>query len=374
MLFNYQGHEFNFARYPETTNRSLRSWSAAEEYVLLKLEEMDLSSKTIAISNDRFGFLSTILNQYQPLIVIDRKSQRKAIEQNMAANNGEWHPQQERSPLSEIPETIDIGIISIPKTLDLFRLYLHQLTHSLKDDGIVICSFMTKYFSPQMLSIAGEYFEDVDQSLARKKSRVLILRNKKPHSEYDFIETISYEFEEGQTQELKQYYGVFSSGNIDYATQFLIQHLQLAEEDKKVLDLASGNGVIARAIQLKEPSTELHLVDDSLLAIESSKLNLDPKHAFFHWDDTLDEFEENSFDLAVSNPPFHFGHETNIEVSIKLFQEVANILKPEGRFICVANQHLNYKTHLDKLFQSVEIIAQTEKFILYKCEKKSTIS
>lgn len=369
MLFNYKDHEFNFARYPETTNRSLRSWSAAEEYVLLKLEEMDLSSKTIAISNDRFGFLSTILNQYQPLIVIDRKSQRKAIQQNMSANNGEWLPQQERSPLSEIPETIDIGIINIPKTLDLFRLYLHQLTHSLKDDGIVICSFMTKYFSPQMLSIAGEYFEDVDQSLARKKSRVLILRNKKPHSEHDFLETISYEFGEGQTQELKQYHGVFSSGNIDYATQFLIQHVQLAEEDKKVLDLASGNGVIARAVQLKDPSTELHLVDDSLLAIESSKLNLDPKHTFFHWDDTLAEFEEHSFDLVVSNPPFHFGYETNIEVSVRLFQEVANVLKPEGRFICVANQHLNYKTHLDKLFQSVEVMAQTEKFILYKCKK-----
>jgi len=374
MLFNYQGHEFNFARYPETTNKSLRSWSAAEEYVLLKLEEMDLSSKTIAISNDRFGFLSTILNQYQPIMVIDRKSQRKAIQQNISANNREWLPQLERSPLSEIPETIDIGIINIPKTLDLFRLYLHQLTHSLKQDGIVICSFMTKYFSPQMLSIAGEYFEDVEQSLARKKSRVLILRNKNPQSEHDFLETISYEFGEGQTQELMQYHGVFSSGNIDYATQFLIQHLQLAGEDKKVLDLASGNGVIARAVQLTDPSTELHLVDDSLLAIESSKLNMDAKHAFFHWNDTLTEFEELSFDLVLSNPPFHFGYETNIEVSVKLFQEVANVLKPDGRFICVANQHLNYKTHLDKLFQSVEVIAQTEKFILYKCKKTATVS
>ncbi|MBD3617001.1 MAG: methyltransferase [Gracilimonas sp.] len=367
--FEYKDIEYKFSRYPKTTNKSLRAWSAAEEHVLLKLEEERLNSKTIAVYNDRFGFLSCVLNKYEPLTAIERKSQQKSIEQNMVLNNLHWNSDRQFSPLSSLPEKVDIGIINIPKTLDLFRFYLNQLSESLTEDGIVICSFMTKYFSPQILSIAGDFFEDVEQSRARKKSRVLVLKRKKKKPPEVLLNSILYSFDEENREELKQYYGVFSGGNIDYATQFLIEHLDPKFEDKKVLDMASGNGVIARALQLKIPDAEIHLMDDSVLAIESSKLNLDSENTYHHWDDTLENLAKDSFDLVASNPPFHFGHETNIEVSIKLFQEVAEVLKPGGRFICVANQHLNYKTHLDKIFKTVEVIAQNEKFILYKSLK-----
>lgn len=369
MPYTYQGQSFHITRYPETTNRSLRAWNTGDEYVLLKLEEMELSSKTLAIYNDRFGFLSSTLSHLSPLVIIDRKSQQKSIEKNLSTNNLTWEPGQWLSPLDEISGTVDIGIIQIPKTLDLFRLYLNHLVPSLADEGLVICSFMTKYFSPQMLNIAGEFFEEAEQSLARKKARVLVLRKKKTSQKVSVLNSIKFSFDENHAEELKQYFGVFSGDNIDYATQFLIEHLKVEETDQTVLDMASGNGVIARAIQLKKPDADIHLLDNSLLAIESSKLNLNSENTHFHWDDTLEDFAGESIDLAVSNPPFHFGYETNIEVSTKLFREVFDVLKPGGRFICVANQHLNYKTHLDKIFKSVEIIAQNKKFILYKSLK-----
>jgi 16S rRNA G1207 methylase RsmC len=366
-LFRHNDLDYKFARYPKTSNRSLRAWSAAEEHVLQKIEELELSSEKIVIYNDRFGFLSCILNEHMPLVMVHRKSQQRSIEQNMNLNKLEWDRERQFSPLPELPEKVDVGIINIPKTMDLFELYLNHLSRSLSEQGMVICSFMTKYFSPQMLSIAGEYFEDVEQSLARKKSRLLILKNKTERPVKKFIHTIPFAFE-GEREELQQYFGVFSSGNIDYATQFLIEHLTLKDDDKKMMDLASGNGVIARAIQLKDPEAEIHLVDDSILAVESSKLNLDLANTNFHWDDTLKDFEVNSFDLVVSNPPFHFGNETNIEVSLRLFQEVANILKPGGRFICVANRHLNYKTHLVKNFSKAKIMNQNKKYVLYECK------
>jgi 16S rRNA G1207 methylase RsmC len=367
--FNHKGIEYRFSRYPETTNRSLRAWSATDEYILLKLEELAPKSKNIAIYNDRFGFLCCMLHNHQPFVIIERKSQQKSVEQNLALNNTGSQQGRYCSPLNVLPEKADIGIINIPKTMDLYRLYLDHVSRSLADDGVVFCAFMTKYFSPQMLSIAEEYFEDVDQSLARKKSRVLVLRKKKKVPGKKLTNSISFEFDDQHKEELKQYFGVFSGDNIDYATQFLIRHLEVTEGDQKILDLASGNGVIGRAVQLKNPSSDLHLADDSFLAIESSKLNLNTENTHFHWNDTLADLKSNSFDLVVSNPPFHFGYETNIEVSVNLFREVADVLKPDGRFICVANQHLNYKTHLDKLFQSVEVVSQTEKFILYKCQK-----
>ncbi|MGB1284834.1 MAG: methyltransferase, partial [Polaribacter sp.] len=71
----------------------------------------------------------------------------------------------------------------------------------------------------------------------------------------------------------------------------------------------------------------------------------------------------------VSNPPFHFEHENNIEVALNLFSEVQNCLKLGGRFVLVANKHLNYKTHLDKLFCKTEVLAENKKFVIYECLK-----
>lgn len=359
-------NKFTINRYPPTTNKSLQAWNAGDKYILQKLDEMDLSGKNVAIYNDQFGYLSCHLNTHQPRIITHRKSQEKSIKKNLSSNELEAESSQWLTPFSTTEKSADIGLLQIPKSLDLYRYFLHQLSDSLSDNGMVICAFMTKYFTPALLDIAGDYFDDVEQSLAWKKSRLLVLTKKKPLPKVSFINSVTFSFDENEPEELKQYPGVFSSGNIDYATQFLIQHLRIKDEDKTVLDLGSGNGVIGRSVQKSNPEVDLHLMDDSILAVESSKLNLETVTTHFHWTDTLKDFSDINFDLIISNPPFHFGHEINIEVSLRLFKEVSEALKPGGRFVCVANQHLNYKVHLDKLFSTVEILAQNKKFIIYK--------
>jgi 23S rRNA (guanine1835-N2)-methyltransferase len=350
----------SFKRYPATTNRSLQPWSAADDHILQTARENGVTGKTIAIYNDAFGYLSCHLHSSKPVIFVERKSQEKSIQNNLKTNNLAENQVQLHSSLDELPNPVDMAIINIPKSMELFRFYLSTLSAVLKDEGIVICGFMTKYFTPQMLTIAEEFFGDVHQSMAWKKSRVLVLKGKKPVEQESALITLSTDF-----GEIKQYPGVFSGDHIDYATQFLLQNLELLESEKTIADVGSGNGVIASFIQQKNPDAQLHLIDDSILAIESSKLNLKPENATFHWDDTLSSIEANALDLAVSNPPFHFGYETNIEVSVKLFKQIALCLKPGGRFLCVSNKHLNYKTHLEKLFSSVHVIAENDKYEVY---------
>ena len=117
------------------------------------------------------------------------------------------------------------------------------------------------------------------------------------------------------------------------------------------------------------PDAEIYYVDDSFLAIESSKFNVNTEKSQFQWNDGLEDFEDSFFDLAISNPPFHFEFETNIEVSINLFKQVHRCLKTGGRFRSVASKHLNFKTHLDPLFTSTKIIAETTKFVVYESVK-----
>jgi len=363
MQFKTGAKSFQIKRYPPTSQRSLQAWSAADEHILNHLEEVDLTAKQISIYHDRFGFLACTLHERSPLSVVTFKSQAKAIEQNLSANKLDWQPDAMIGPLASTAHKIDVGIMKVPKALDLFRLYLHQLSQSLNEDGHIICGFMTRHFSAQMLKIAELYFSDVRQSRAYKKSRLLLLSGKKALPATELLQTISFEGHD----DLQSYPGVFAGKSVDIATRFLLENLLLREDDKTILDLGAGYGVIAKAIHTLNPLRELHLMDDNALAIASAKLNLSGKDIHFHYEDSLTQLAGQKFDFVVSNPPFHFEHENNIEIPLRLFAEVKHSLNPGGHFQLVANHHLNYKTHLGKMFRRVKTVAENKKFVVYDC-------
>lgn len=349
-------------RYPPTKDRSLKAWNAADELILSYIQETEADRSNVIICNDRFGYLTCQLHFSKPQIVVNYKSQEKAVVQNLTSNH--FTRPDFVDPLLSKATNTSLGIIKIPKSLDLFKLFLHQLHNKLNEDGIVICGFMTKYFTPQLIKIAEEYFENVTQTKAWKKARLMILSGKKILPKVNILE--GYEW---NNDTYKQYLGVFSAGHIDYATQFFLEHLQISDSDQNILDLASGNGVIAKQIREKKIDATIYLVDDSWLALESSKLNLTTGENYFHFNDTLDNIEDNSLDLIVSNPPFHFEFEPNIEITLSLFFQAKEKLRNGGHFQLVANRHLPYRPFLQKLFGTVEIIIQNDHFIIYKANK-----
>ena len=254
--------------------------------------------------------------------------------------------------------------------MELYRLYLEQICNNSEPETIVVAGFMTKYFGPQMLDIASEYFSNVSQSKAHKKARLIIMKDKKPFNKSSLIQNINT----SSGEIIQQYYGVFSSQRIDFATQFLIENIPYNEQEINILDLASGNGIIAHSVNSyyktqNWQSPTIHLLDDSFLAIESSKLNLDGDNINFHYGYDFSDFEDNSLDLIISNPPFHFEHEINIEISLGLFQQANKALKANGRLLLVYNQHLNYKSQLQTIFEKTMIVKQNNKFVILECTK-----
>jgi 23S rRNA (guanine1835-N2)-methyltransferase len=364
MEYSYREKVYHIERYPETGNKSLKALSAADRHVLRFLEEedIDISKGDLAIVNDRFGLWSCALLDYEPQVIINQYSQKTAIEKNVDQNDltadFTYH-----DPLDNWGRNTKLALIRIPKSLELFRLYIARIHECSSGSVTVIVSLMTKHFSPQMLDIAQEFFEDVQQTRAWKKSRLIVIKNKKIINPINLINEIPF----GENKTIQQYFGVFSATHIDYGTQFLIEHLQFNDDDNTILDLASGNGILAKVARDKKPDSAIHLLDDSFLAIASSRLNI-PDENTFHWHrDNLGHFEDGFFDSVISNPPFHIEHEIDISLPIRLFNEVNRCLKTGGNFQLVANQHLNYKTHLDKIFKKVEIVAENEKFVIYNC-------
>lgn len=361
MDFKYKGKNYIVNRFPKSTNKSLRPWSASDEYALSYAHEHDLIQGNILLYNDRFGFFANVLSPNKPVSVIDYKSQERAITRNLTLNTIAYSFDHFIAPLSAVEKPADLVIFKIPKSLELFELHLQHMAQY-TTTGTVICHFMTRNFSKQMIEIAAHYFENIKQSKAVKKARLLILTSPKKVKAKECIHTISLE-----KDSFKQYYGVFSSDHIDYASQFLMENIHIATAPKMVLDLASGNGVLAHYMRKIHADAEIHLVDDMKLAVESSKLNLTDQNTYFHWNNSLEEFESGFFDAIVCNPPFHFEHETNIEVSLDLFKQAKRCLKKGGAFWIVANKHLNYKTHLSKLFKVVNTEKENDKFVIYTC-------
>jgi len=355
-----QEKTYDIERHDLSNDRSLRSWSAADEYLLQAFAEIEQQPNQLVIYNDRFGYLGCHLNEFTPTIVLTQKSQEKAISVNLEVNDLPALPFS--NPLEPLEKEMDLALIKIPKSTALFQLFLKQIVHHSTDGVTVICSFMTRHFSPKLLQIASEYFEVAEQSKALKKARLLTLSKKKTSNKKEAITSLTY-----KDQVYQQYWGVFSADHIDYATQFFIEHLELKESDQRILDLASGNGIIGIEISKQIPEAEVHLMDDSFLAVASAKLNTQSKNIHHHYNNDLSIFEDDSFDLIVTNPPFHFEYEVNIHIALNLFRDCRRCLKAGGRFQLVASRHLNYRVHLEKLFSEVVVLGENEKFLVYNC-------
>nr|BFF41523.1 hypothetical protein BACY1_33280 [Tenacibaculum mesophilum] len=265
---------YQLQRYPNTSDKSLRAWSNAELLVLDYITDKYIEG--LHLFNDRFGVWNCALQHKKVTAVWTYASQQKAIRQNLKLNNISTEVDF-KTPLDNL-ESVDLALIKIPKSLELFELFLQQIHKASHENTEVVCGFMTKYFSVSFIKVAEQYFEEVTQSKAWKKARLLILKvPKKEVKHKDLINTIQW-----KSKVLQQYYGVFSSGSIDIGTQFFLENLEVKTEELKVLDVASGNGIIAYEVTEQNPQAEVTLLDDFNLAIESSKINLEEKKQNFY--------------------------------------------------------------------------------------------
>lgn len=349
-------------RIPESKHPSLQGYNAADELLLEIIPDLPDS---ISIYNDQFGFLSTNLAHMQPNVVCDLKSQASAITKNCELNRGFGLASPPLFLLDQTEFKTSVALLKIPKSLAMFEKYLEHIHQHLEDDGIVYAGFMTRYFSQGLLMSAGRYFEEIAQTKAQKKARILILKKKKTTIPVHNWETISYE-----NHHLRQHQGVFSSKKIDKATLFLLDNLNqlIPEKHSNVIDLGCGNGVIASVANDLVKIDEIHLIDDSQLAIDSAKQNFDT-NAKFHHAYTLDMYEEESIDWVITNPPFHFEHTIDTSIAKSLFDQAHRVLKPGSVLTIVANANLGYEPTLKQMFSEMIVHNSTSQFNIFQCIK-----
>jgi 16S rRNA (guanine1207-N2)-methyltransferase len=165
----------------------------------------------------------------------------------------------------------------------------------------------------------------------------------------------------GRTLEVHSFPGVFAHGRVDEGTRRLLDVLQLPE-GARALDVGCGNGVIGA--WLSKGGVACDCVDVDAVAVEAASRTVGSAWASDLFSDVRD-----SYDVIVSNPPFHSGVRTTSAVSIRMIEEAPEHLVAGGEMWLVANRFLDYRTPLKEAFADVETVFEDNKFRVYKARR-----
>ena len=70
----------------------------------------------------------------------------------------------------------------------------------------------------------------------------------------------------------------------------------------------------------------------------------------------------DTYDLILSNPPFHQGVDVSTNVSERMIRRAPRYLNRGGRMLIVANDFLKYESIFDENFADFRIVARNNKY------------
>jgi len=162
--------------------------------------------------------------------------------------------------------------------------------------------------------------------------------------------------------------GAFAHGRLDNGTALLLEYLQNAESRQlkikgKILDFGCGVGVIGIYLKRQYPDIELEMLDTSATALESARLSLllNGNEAKLTASDGLDKAHDR-YDWIISNPPFHKGVATDLDITRRFIASAPAKLGNRGRMLLVCNRHLPYESWLAEAFAGFEKVAENREF------------
>src|SRR3989442_9867802 len=248
--------EFDLARYPASTNKSLRAWDAADEFLLRHLadrsEVPDVKGE-ILIVNDNAGALSTALAGQHPKMLSDSYLAHVATRNNLARNALDVSAVQPLASFDPLPASIDIVVMKIPKSLALLEDQLYRVAPHIHEKTVFIAGAMTKHIHTSTLKLVANIVGPARSSLAERKARLIFCDPdcalERPPSPWPKTYTVG-------NIVVTSHAGVFSAWRLDNGTRLLLDHLTQPTEPLRVIDLGCGNGVLGMRTAFSNPGAE----------------------------------------------------------------------------------------------------------------------
>ncbi|MDM4762281.1 methyltransferase [Galbitalea sp. SE-J8] len=262
-------------------------------------------------------------------------------------------------------------LMQLPRSLDELDDIARAIAAWAAPDVTVYAGGRIKHMTVAMNDVFLRYFDRVDVSLARQKSRVLTVtggvgRVTPPvprEREHDGLRVAAFG-------------GVFAGTSIDAGTRLLLTVLRRARPDARdAIDLGCGTGVLAASLALARPGLRVTATDQSRAAVASAArtagLNGVADRVEVVRDDGLASRPDASADLIVLNPPFHIGAAVHTGLAQRMFADAARVLRPGGQLWTVFNSHLGYRRELARVVGPTDLVTHDSTFTVTASTKQN---
>ncbi|EBK1079600.1 TPA: 23S rRNA (guanine(1835)-N(2))-methyltransferase RlmG [Salmonella enterica subsp. enterica serovar Reading] len=360
-------------RFPQTDDvNPLLAWEAADEYLLQQLDETEIRGPVL-ILNDTFGALSCALAEHSPYSIGDSYLSELGTRENLRHNGIAESSVTFLDSTADYPQASGVVLIKVPKTLALLEQQLRALRKVVTAQTRIIAGAKARDIHTSTLELFEKVLGPTTTTLAWKKARLINCTFSHPQLA-DAPQTLSWKLEDtGWT--IHNHANVFSRTGLDIGARFFMQHLP-ENLDGEIVDLGCGNGVIGLSLLAKNPQANVVFVDESPMAVDSSRLNVETNlpEAFerceFMINNALSGVEPFRFNAVFCNPPFHQKHALTDNIAWEMFHHARRCLKINGELYIVANRHLDYFHKLKKIFGNCATIATNNKFVILKAVKQ----
>ena len=364
---------YTLERFPlDQKNRSLQAWDSADEYLVTYVREHHAQANSILILNDSFGALACAFNQLTTYSVNDSYISHQATYYNLQANGLETSSLTQLNSLEALPNKVDLVILKVPRNLGYLQHQLAAISAALPKDVDIIAAGKTKDIHNSTIKAFSQFIGETSTSLAVKKSRLIISKTSQLNKQAAF--PVSWPLE-GSEFEIQNHANVFSRDSLDIGARFLFNYLPQTSKARHIIDLGCGNGVIGLMTLKRCPKAHVTFVDESYMAVESARLNIQSNlpeqlaNCEFIQNDCLTDFEPQSADLVLCNPPFHQAQAVTDHIAWQMFKQAKQALKQGGELRIIGNRHLDYHEKLKRMFGNCKLLGSNKKFVVLSAKK-----
>ncbi|KGA98325.1 methyltransferase [Alkalihalobacillus alcalophilus ATCC 27647 = CGMCC 1.3604] len=120
--------------------------------------------------------------------------------------------------------------------------------------------------------------------------------------------------------------GVFSKGEVDFGSRFLLEELTTPIIEGDILDVGCGYGPIGLTIAKKHPTRTVCMVDVNERALELARrnaLNNHVENVSIFVSDSLAAVEPTDFAMIVTNPPIRAGKKVVHDILARAYEHLA---------------------------------------------------
>lgn len=167
-------------------------------------------------------------------------------------------------------------------------------------------------------------------------------------------------------------FGVFSKERVDYGSRALLDAMNIAKSQKRLLDVGCGYGTLGISLKKEYPWLNVEMVDVNERAIHLANASIEYNEVqdIKAYLSSVYENVEGTFDVIVSNPPIRAGKKVVFEILEKAFDHLNN----DGELVVVIQKKQgapSAKKKMEDVFGNCEIVNRDKGYFILKSKKNT---